>query len=345
MISAGKNIKSTEDALQKVQVEHFYHCIRNPKPEVAAQLRQLRILQNIDRTSYVAQKRQLPYVVCASFNPPYRRTENFAFTEYFMLDVDHITEKGLSLETLRKSVESDERVVLSFLSPSEDGLKILFRLKERCSDAGLYAVFYKTFVLAFSRQYSLEQVVDAKTSDVTRACFISADPNAYYNPNAVPVDMGAFVNPDNVFDFFELKRQGEKEVSELPASLEKDDTPLSDPGEETLARIKQILNPKAAKREAKKEVIVPEILNDVMTDLKTHVESTGTVVKSIRDINYGKQVMVQIGLRFAEVNIFFGKQGFRVVRSTKSGTDNELNEVFGQLVETFIMEYDQLRHE
>lgn len=346
MISAGKNIRSVDDALLKVKVEYLYHSIRNPRPEVAAQIRQLRIIENLDHAQYVVQKRSLPYIVCGMFNPPYRKISNFAYTEYFILDIDHITEKGMDMKDVRKRIESDSRVLLSFLSPSEDGLKVFFKLKERCCDSGLYSIFYKSFALSFSKQYELEQVVDAKTSDVARACFISVDADAYYNPNADLIDLNAFVDLDNPFNLMEQKRKVEHELKSVEVHAPKEKLP-TDPGQETMGRIKAILNPNAVKKEkAKVPVYVPEILNDVMADMKAYIEQTGAVVKSIVNIQYGKQITVQVGLKFGEVNVFYGKKnGFSVVRSTKSATDVELNEVIGQLVETFINSYGEGAHD
>lgn len=344
MINAGTNIRATDDSLRKVKVEYLFHSIRNPRPEIVSQVRQLRILQEIDHSQYVAQKRSLPYVVCGMFNPPYRRTENFAYTEYFIVDIDHITSKGLNVAELRKKIESDARVVMSFLSPSEDGLKVLFRLKERCCDSGLYAIFYKAFVTSFSRLHCIEQVVDARTSDVTRACFMSFDPNVYYNPSAETVDLQAFVDLSNTFDLFEQKREVERIQKEMKPNTPEEKLPI-EPGEDTMQRIKAILNPRAAHRQEKRVVFVPEVLEDIMCDLKNYIEHTGAVVSSIVSIQYGKQILVKVGLKFAEVNVFYGKHGFRVVRSTKSGTDSDVTEAIAQLVETFIETYDQLQHE
>lgn len=344
MINAGSNIRAIDDTLKKVKVEYLYHCLRNPRPEIVSQIRQLRILQEIDHTQYVAQKRLLPYIVCGMFNPPFRRTENFAYTEYFVVDIDHITEKGFEIDTLRKKIESDARVLLSFLSPSQDGLKVMFRLKERCCDSGLYAIFYKAFVSSFSKLHCVEQVVDAKTSDVTRACFISVDPNVYYNPSAELVDMQSFVDLSNTFDLFEQKREIERVQKEMKPNTPEEKAPV-DPGDETMQRIKSILNPRAAKRAEAKVVFVPGVLEDIMADLKSYVEQTGAIVTSVKSIQYGKQLMVKVGLKFAEVNIFYGKHGFRVVRSTKSGTDSDVTEAIAQLVETFVETYDQLQHE
>ena len=173
MLLTGTNITGSADVLKKIPVDHLYHSLRNPKPEISAKIRQLRIVRRLDAKQYTALKRMLPYVVCGMFNPLYRRTENFAYIEYFIVDIDHLSDKGMNISEVRKRIEQDERTVLCFLSPGEDGLKVLFRLKERCYDAGVYFLFYKAFVRQFSLDCQLEQVVDARTCDVCRACFIS----------------------------------------------------------------------------------------------------------------------------------------------------------------------------
>lgn len=132
MILAGRNIQSAGDPLTKVKVEYLYYSLRNPKPQIVGHIRQLRIVQSLDRKQYSLLKRQLPYIVCSIFNPPIRRTENFAYTEHFIIDIDHIGEKGLDISSLRQKLQMDPRVELSFLSPSQDGLKLMFRLSERC---------------------------------------------------------------------------------------------------------------------------------------------------------------------------------------------------------------------
>ena len=207
MVSAGANIVDNMSALQKVTVKYVYDSVRNPRPNIASQIRQLRIIRGLDNKQYNLLKRRLPYLVCAIFSPPCRKTENFAYTEYFIVDIDHVTDKQFSMSELRSRIEADSRVLLSFLSPGEDGLKVMFRLKERCYDSGLYSLFYKSFVNSFSQQYGLQQVIDRQTCDVSRACFISMDADAYYNPHAEAVDMRSFLPMDNPYGLFELKRR------------------------------------------------------------------------------------------------------------------------------------------
>lgn len=100
MLSAGKNVKSATEPLIKVQERYVYDAIRSPKPELATLLRQLRTVRRINAAEYRTQKVRLPYIVCAMFNPPYRRTENFAYTESFIIDIDHIADKGLIYDDL-----------------------------------------------------------------------------------------------------------------------------------------------------------------------------------------------------------------------------------------------------
>lgn len=333
MISFGTNIQSNADMLQKVPVKYLYDSLRHPRPDIVSSIRQLRIVRELDNKQYSLLKRKLPYLVCGMFNPPYRRTENFAYTEYFIIDIDHLSEKGLSLADTRKRIKKDTRTVLSFVSPGEDGLKVLFKLKERCYDSGLYSLFYKSFLAIFSEQYALQQVVDIRTSDVTRACFVSIDPNAYYNPNADAIDLNAFVDTNNPYALFEQKRKQEQQEKEQE-TLSKAENRPSDPDSTAMERIKQLLNPKPHKE--KPPVYVPKELNDIIADLKSYIEQTGVIVPEIINIQYGKKIRFEMGLKKAEVNLFFGKKGFSVVQSPRSGTNAELNRLMAELVTTFI---------
>lgn len=333
MISIGKNIISSADMLQKVPLKYVYDCLRNPRPEVKSAIRQLRIIREIDGKQYAMLKRQLPYMVCGMFNPPYRKSENFAYTEYFIIDIDHLSDKGFSVEETRKRIEKDTRVVLSFLSPGEDGLKVWFKLKERCYDSGLYTLFYKAFLLHFSEQYDLQQVIDSKTCDVSRACFLSDDSQAYYNPEAGRVDLHAFVDLDNPYSMFEQKREQDNLLKTQAIAQEKESRQL-DPDKDAMDRIKQLLNPKV--RKEKPEIYVPHELDDMMLLLQPYIEQAGVSVIEVVNIQYGKKIRFKMGMKQAEVNLFFGKRGFSVVQSPRTGTNAELNKLMADLVSDFI---------
>lgn len=333
MISAGKNIIDAKEPLMKVKVEYLVNSLKKPKPAIFSRISQLRIIRNIDAKQYASLKRQLPFVVCGIFNPPHRKTENFAYTEYFILDIDHIYDKGLNMTQIRHSIENDPQVLLSFLSPGEDGLKVMFKLSQRCYDEGIYSLFYKAFLKNFSTRHGLDQVIDSKTSDVCRACFISVDNNVYYNPAAQLIDINSYIPHDDVNALFELKSTLIKE-EKLSAAKEEPKRDV-DPSDEVIDRVKALLNPNATKP-AKNIPYIPQQLDEIIEQLKHYIESTGIMVYDIINIQYGKKIRMKMGFKEAEINLFYGKNGFSVVKSPRCGTSVQLNEMMAQLVNSFI---------
>ena len=329
MISFGQNITIADDPLRKISVDSLVKAIKSPKPDSVTLIRQLRIVCNIDKQQYSRLKRKLPYVVCGLFNPSFRRSDNFSSTSYFVVDLDHLCDKQIDAETLRQRLSKDERVLLFFASPSGDGLKIMFRLKEPCYDAGLYSIFYKSFLQKFATQYSVEQVVDSRTSDVTRACFLSHDPDAYYNPNATLVDVNGYIDINNTLSLF----QGSKKE---PVPKDKDiiESP-SEPSSSTIDNIKQILNLAKSRKAQDACVYVPEQINEIMDSLVEYVTATGLSIVEIQNIQYGKKVKSRIDKKQAETNIFYGKKGFSVVVSPRTGTDQDTNRLVAELIQSF----------
>lgn len=338
MIQAGKNVTAKDDPLLKIKPEYLYHKLINPDPDISSKIRQLRVVRQLDPKQYSQLKRMLPYVVCGIFNPPFRRTENFAYTEYFMLDIDKISEKEISVDTLRTQLQSDSRVMLCFLSPGEDGLKLLFRLKERCYDAGIYSLFYKVFVKHFSSQYHLEQVVDARTSDAARACFISIDPQAYFNPDCEPVDINAFMNVDDTSELFRIQKELNREQSKNETRKDENENLQGGPDEEALLKIKSLLNPKLKLLIEKKEAFVPEELDSLMERLLPYLVDAGIAVTEVINIHYGKKIRMKVNFREAEINLFYGKKGYSVVQSPRKGTNDELNELCAELINQFMLQ-------
>lgn len=336
MLLFGTNIQSAADELKKVQEEYLYNSLRNPKPTIAATIQQLRIVYSMDAKAYAQLKRRLPYFVCGQFNPPFRRKENFAYTESFILDFDHLSSKQLSMKTIRDNIVKDEQVMMCFTSPSEDGLKVMFRLKERCYDAGLYSIFYKAFATTFAMRHNLTQVTDSKTSDVARACFISIDPNAYFNPNSIPVDIKAYLDESNPDLLFKIKHEQDKHDKVIKKS-DDEQVPLpKDPDKDILTRIRQQLNPKAQLPIEQHPAYVPERLNEIIAELKLFIEETGLQVTEIINIQYAKKIRARLGQKEAEVNLFYGKRGFSVVISPRLGTNKELNELLADLIKAFL---------
>lgn len=326
MLQAGKYITQMNDPMQKLQVDQLYKALVKPRPEIKNAIVQLRNVLTIDAKKYSLLKRKLPYVCCGIFNPPYRRTENFASIEVFILDIDHISEKGFTTAQLKAKLKSDPRIELLFESPGGDGLKILFRLSEKCFDLAKYSMFYKVFAMAFSEQYGLNQVIDTRTSDVTRACFISIDEDAVYNSSCEKVKMSAFIDFNDPFQVQEIKAAGKAESkSVLPEPPEKELT------DDVLKNIRQKLKPNI--RTAKpKNITIPPELEDILPKIQEHIKQYEIKIAEIKNIHYGKQLKFTAGHHFAVINIFYGKNGYKIVSTNKSGSSEQLVEVSKQVL-------------
>ncbi|HQB20437.1 MAG TPA: BT4734/BF3469 family protein, partial [Bacteroidales bacterium] len=128
MVHYGKNITAKEDMLQKVPLSFIYKQINQPHEDLKSKIKQLRILRTMNSKQYNQLKKQLPYFVCGIFQPPYRKKENFGYTNYFIIDLDYLSDKEIALPNIKAKITQDPRVVMCFTSPSEDGLKIVFQL-------------------------------------------------------------------------------------------------------------------------------------------------------------------------------------------------------------------------
>ena len=340
MLYAGRNIQAVSDILTPISVEYFYQSLQHPRPEIETRVRQLRIIRQIDAKLYSKSKKLLPYIVCATFSPLIRKTENFAFTDHFIIDLDNLQEKQIDINTLRSNLKSDPRVVLMFVSPGEDGLKVLFNLKSKCYDAGLYKLFYQEFARRFSKQYHLEQVIDSKTCDVSRACFVSIDPDAYYNQQAEAVDIEEYLNFTDTSSLFDLKHEHESIEKENRKQEKEPVKSAAEPEGDVLATIKETLKLRSKKVQERPtlSIYVPERLEQIMQDLKSFIEDQGIEVYEVQSIQYGKKIKGKLGAKLAEVNLFYGKRGFRVVKTVKGILSDELNDVLMEIIQIYLQE-------
>jgi hypothetical protein len=327
MLQYGTQITSIDDPLQKITAERVYQAIVQPKPAFRKQMERLRMIRSMDERQYRRLKRELPYFVCGRFHPPFRRKENFAAIRHFVIDLDHLKAAKIHLPDLRAKLIQDERLQLLFVSPGEDGLKLLFRLSENCTDPGLYSLFYKAFQQKLALDYGLEQVIDARTHDVTRACFLSVDPQAYYRSDVQAVSLTDYFDPTAPDAQREIAR-GQKELRAASIATQADKQPLDD---ETLLAIKQKLNPNFRPRRPKPAYVPPE-LEERMPLVEQRLQELEITILEQQGINYGRKLKLGAGRHWATLNIFFGRKGFSVVKTTQTGSHPELAELCYQAI-------------
>ena len=157
---------------QTITLADAISLISGPTYELA--IRELRGQQDLSlRKTF---KDGLDYVTFSGTFSPSRREANLKHHSTLIgVDVDHIAD----LASTRLQLTADPYLLAMFVSPSGDGLKLILEIDpDRHKDS-----FYDMAVY-FSQTYNVK--LDAGVNDVTRACYMSHDPDIYVNPNALP---------------------------------------------------------------------------------------------------------------------------------------------------------------
>lgn len=262
----------------------------------------LRKLRALDLKAYKSLKTMLPYLVGSAFKENIRNSEHFETARYLVLDIDDFfNEKSY---VIPQNICEHPEVLIAFISPSGTGFKLIFKLERPCSSLTDYKEFYKNYARKFADQVSLEGSIDFKTCDATRACFLSHDPNATYNAEALTI-------------------QWENYIAAKTINFDENEEPLKEINAQALQKVLTKINPsKAPKRE--KNVFMPDQILELEGDIKSLCIINEFHLVGLVHINYGLKVQIKKGYCTAEVNIFFGKKGYSIIQSPKTGSDFNL---------------------
>ncbi len=340
MLYTGKNIRESNlEALTPVTLEELAEIIRYPGEEVNRLLTRMQKVLTIDAKSYHRLKTGLPFFTGADFKGNMRHSNNFIRISWFILDLDHCIQSIIEESELKEKLSEDPGISLMFTSPSGTGLKILFRLKSPMTDTKLFSEFYLAFARRFSVEYGLEKYMDFKTHDVTRVSFINSDANLYLNKDATPVDASEYISQLTISETQDLTVVEKTEENADEDNDEKKNNQEID--KEVYVDIIRKLNPKTPVK--KKEYYVPEILDKITQPITDKMEANGITVSNISDIQYGRKFQFTLGEGCAELNIYYGKKGFSVVKTPRNNTIPEFNEAVYQLAMEVIYDLQNLK--
>ncbi len=318
--------QSNTEVLQAVTLYSVYERIRGDHA-LGEEIGRLRKIALMDKTAYQRVKTRLPYFCCAMFEGGIRKGDRFKSINCFVIDLDKL--KAEAMDHLKDELRQDPRVKMMFVSPGGAGIKLIFELSTPCTALKEFSDFYKTFSYHIIETYKLQQYLDTSTCDATRVTFLSYDEEAYYNTMSMAVNMRDFL-PSDIF----LSPMLEAPVDNEGDSEKKEDLP-----DNLYREILLKLNPDARISSGKKkQIFVPEALNKIEAPVKAEFARLGIGVKEIRDINYGKKFVIELGFKFGEINLFFGSRGFSVVQTTKSGSDENLNKIGGMVIRKILAE-------
>ena len=225
-----------------------------------------------------------------------------------------------------------------FKSPSGDGLKLLFRLQERITDSSYYTQFYKWFCRSFAAQHLITGVVDLKTSDVSRCCFVSFDPEAWYRPDAQPIHAQALLPVDDLGLMQQVligNRDAEREQRQAQKESPEERQVIAD---DVLAQIKAKMGIRVGQTKAEKQYVQPDELQDIVARIQQYVEQVGAELVSQQAISYGRQLKIQARAQpamWAELNVFVGKRGVTIVGTTKTGSHQSFTQQLVTWLKTF----------
>lgn len=338
MLMAGSNISDSGDKLMKVKVDYLYHRIRCPKPEIATIVRLLRTIRDIDSNRYSHAKKQLPYFVCGTFQPPILRLENFAYIKHFVIEINNLDIQSVDIEEIKQKLSSCKNVTMIFVSPSEISLKILFTLSQRCYDIGLFSMFYTIYVRKFMEDNKLKFNPLTATASVTQACFISVDETAYYNPNAQPIDINLYIDTNNPVALFDTMREVRHAAHELkktlPASSDKAET--KDPSKESMLHIKEILLGAKSLVKDRKPMTDSKEVDSIVEGLKKFCADHTIIMTECIPLHHARKMRFTMDGQYSEIILYKSAKGYFIVQSPVGKVSKRLNSMTAEIINAYL---------
>lgn len=106
---------------------------------------------------------------------------------YICVDLDHIGD-AIAILKIQKLILDKFPPALMFISPSGDGLKVIFKINP---ESGTHLQYFRALQRFFLTEIGFN--IDPSGSDICRACFLPHDPDVYYNPESDVLD-NAFID-------------------------------------------------------------------------------------------------------------------------------------------------------
>jgi hypothetical protein len=372
-----RGFSSAAHSLKALEMAALLAQLRAGAEGLAAQVHMLRSLAKEDLPRYQERKRHLPFFIPARFRSGIRRADHLEAAHGWVLDLDHCRQSQAQFEALQLRLWQDPRVWLLYVSPSGEGLKLLFRFAEPLTHTKAFSDCYQAFARQFARQYDLHAYLDFKTHDVTRVSFLSHDPAARLRRDplrlhpqrylqidpgplaALPRDepppeedsppppSAAPISPSLFPELLSPLGPGPAEAippepeAVMPTPKATPDPPLPPaPSGEIWDQIRQTLRPEQPLR--RRRVTLPPEIEALSPAIIQAGEGLGLHLKDTLDLNYGRKFVFGYQLLWAEVNVYYGKHGFSVVRSPKGGSHPQLMELVYELIHQLIFDPEGL---
>jgi VirE N-terminal domain/Family of unknown function (DUF5906) len=181
---------------QTVTLGEVIARIKDPEPALGAIIREIRGAYSVHaggkdgKNAIRALKGRLP---CVSFSANGTRKVASRPTGFVVLDFDGL---GVSLKNSRATLETDPHVAVNFLSPSGDGLKAIVSVPVPTGTEAEMRLQHRQAFWACCNYVVQRRGLpepDQSGKDMLRLCYLSHDPHVSFNPNAIPLDVAAWL--------------------------------------------------------------------------------------------------------------------------------------------------------
>ena len=144
----------------------------------------VQLIKNIDRKELKKErneiKKTISYVTVGGIFKKRKKESVLNASGFAAIDIDNLENKQ-ELENLKIKLKDDPYIKLLFISPSGEGLKAIIKIPNNIET---FEDYVKSFYYYLSTEYKLNiENLDKKTFDISRACYLSYDPNIIKNEN------------------------------------------------------------------------------------------------------------------------------------------------------------------
>lgn len=162
------------NVIEQVSIDSIFNFIRiGEYSEEISNIRKIKLEKGKKESDKI--KIKLPSVTFSGTFSYRDKANLICHSNLISIDLDNLHD---AKETKAKIIQ-DPYIFCCFISPGGDGLKCLIHTS---ATADTHEIFWESLALYFDHEYNL--TADEKCRDVSRLCFLSADPDIYINSNS-----------------------------------------------------------------------------------------------------------------------------------------------------------------
>jgi hypothetical protein len=171
-VSYFQNVKihKTKD----IYITDFLKAVQNQRFRL--QIQAIRNESNKDKKLLLKQQLQC-ITVSGTFNQSHRNNDLIQHSGLMQIDIDDLL--NAEIEVIRTRLQTDKYTYACFLSPSGNGLKLIFKIPaNNITHLQSFLAIEKYFLSHYDLQ------IDKACKDVSRPMFVSSDKDLYFNADA-----------------------------------------------------------------------------------------------------------------------------------------------------------------